>query len=246
MDCQDNTSSFSKKNESQTVNRVIARGVIARERWSGMKITPLDIRKQEFGRQVRGFDMDEVRSFLEMVADEFEVVVKRTRELAKEAQTYRAQVEELQKKEHSLHDSMKDIQQLQRERSEKATEEARYIRQKAMLEADQILHDARKKREQITDQIHHLEGQRRGYIIKIRHVLESQLDLMKILEEDIIRDDTPPAPAPDQAIEHEKIAPEPSVAEAAADKVIANKGGSDFSEKGVVKKAAKQPKKSKA
>ncbi|RKZ11008.1 hypothetical protein DRQ50_14085, partial [bacterium] len=32
-------------------------------RSTNMRITPLDVRKQEFRRSVRGFDCDEVRAF---------------------------------------------------------------------------------------------------------------------------------------------------------------------------------------
>ncbi len=37
-----------------------------------MNITPLDIRKQEFGRKMRGYDPEEVHGFLERVASALE------------------------------------------------------------------------------------------------------------------------------------------------------------------------------
>ena len=40
-----------------------------------MRITPLDVRKQEFRKAVRGFDCDEVRAFLTTLADEYETVL---------------------------------------------------------------------------------------------------------------------------------------------------------------------------
>ena len=41
-----------------------------------MKITPLDIRQKRFAPAFRGFERREVEAFLEMVATEFEEVVK--------------------------------------------------------------------------------------------------------------------------------------------------------------------------
>ena len=38
-----------------------------------MPITPLEIRKQEFKKKVRGYDPHEVRDFLEMLVTEIEV-----------------------------------------------------------------------------------------------------------------------------------------------------------------------------
>ncbi|MCK4773095.1 MAG: DivIVA domain-containing protein, partial [Candidatus Latescibacteria bacterium] len=34
-----------------------------------MRITPIDIRKQEFRKSMRGYDQDEVDTFLSMIAD---------------------------------------------------------------------------------------------------------------------------------------------------------------------------------
>ena len=46
-----------------------------------MNISPLDIRKQEFARTLRGYDTDEVRAFLESIADEMANLQKNTEEL---------------------------------------------------------------------------------------------------------------------------------------------------------------------
>ena len=40
-----------------------------------MKITPLDLRKQEFKKGMRGYDVHEVDAFLEMVAKEMEETI---------------------------------------------------------------------------------------------------------------------------------------------------------------------------
>ena len=42
-----------------------------------MKITPLDIRQQQFTVRFRGFDAEEVDTFLEMIADEYEELMRR-------------------------------------------------------------------------------------------------------------------------------------------------------------------------
>ena len=41
-----------------------------------MPITPLEIRKQEFRKMLRGYDPHEVRSFLEMVSTELESLLR--------------------------------------------------------------------------------------------------------------------------------------------------------------------------
>ena len=42
-----------------------------------MKLSPLDIKKQEFGKKFKGFSPDEVNSFLDMIADEMEDLLKK-------------------------------------------------------------------------------------------------------------------------------------------------------------------------
>ena len=49
-----------------------------------MKITPLDIRQQQFSVRFRGFDAEEVDTFLEMIADEYETVIEENRKLKEE------------------------------------------------------------------------------------------------------------------------------------------------------------------
>ena len=46
-----------------------------------MKLTPLDIRKQEFKRVMRGYDPVEIDTFMEMTANEFEEVLKSQKDM---------------------------------------------------------------------------------------------------------------------------------------------------------------------
>jgi cell division initiation protein len=46
-----------------------------------MKLTPLDIRKQEFRKTLRGFDPIEVQTFLEMVGEEYEQLLEKNKQL---------------------------------------------------------------------------------------------------------------------------------------------------------------------
>ncbi len=40
-----------------------------------MRITPLEIRRHAFARRLQGYDRDEVQTFLNMVADDYEAMV---------------------------------------------------------------------------------------------------------------------------------------------------------------------------
>jgi len=57
-----------------------------------VKLTPLDIKKQEFKRSLRGYDPVEVDAFLDMVADEFEAVIREKNHMADEILKLRTQI----------------------------------------------------------------------------------------------------------------------------------------------------------
>ena len=46
-----------------------------------MKLTPLDIKKQEFKKVMRGYDPVEVDTFMDMMANEFEDLLKQQKEM---------------------------------------------------------------------------------------------------------------------------------------------------------------------
>ncbi len=149
-----------------------------------MKISPLDIRKQEFKKQVRGYDVDEVRSFLTMVAEEYEGLLNRAKEMKNQVDHLRKQVDEYQTSETSMKDSMYDVHQIQQQKAEKVLEEAEYIKQKASFEAERMIHEAKKRHHRLLEEIHRLDGLRKGFLVKMHHILGSQLELVQILEDE--------------------------------------------------------------
>ncbi len=46
-----------------------------------MALTPVDIHNKEFSRKIRGYDEDEVNSFLDQIIKEFEIILREKKEL---------------------------------------------------------------------------------------------------------------------------------------------------------------------
>ncbi len=59
-----------------------------------MPITPLEIRKQEFRKSLRGYDPHEVRSFLEMVSTELENLLRENAGLSEKVKDMDAKIED--------------------------------------------------------------------------------------------------------------------------------------------------------
>jgi len=62
-----------------------------------MRITPLDIQQKQFKIKFRGFDMDEVYSFLEIIREELEEILKENSMLKEKVVILENQLEDYKK-----------------------------------------------------------------------------------------------------------------------------------------------------
>ena len=147
-----------------------------------MKLTPLDIKKQEFRKVLRGYDPDEVETFLEMVADEYEASIREKNELADEVLKLRTQLRDYQEVERTLKETLVTAQQTINESKESSKREADLIIREAHIKADEILEDARRELSELKNEILMLRSQKESLARRLRHLLESQLELLGVLE----------------------------------------------------------------
>lgn len=149
-----------------------------------MRLTPLDIKKQEFKRLMRGYDPEEVHTFLEMVAEEFEILQREKNRLEDEALKLRTQLHDYQEVERTLKQTLMNAQesvQLSRDNSKR---EADLLLREAELQAEKILEDARHKLAQLKNDLLIVRAQKDSFARRLRHLLESQLELIGVLELD--------------------------------------------------------------
>ena len=141
-----------------------------------MKLTPLDIKKQEFKRIMRGFDTLEVETFLEMVANEYEALLNEKDQLKSEALRLRTQVKDYQQVEQTLKETLMNAQESISRTRVNTEKEAGLIIHEAELRAEKILDQARNKVEKIKNDITLLRVQNESFINRLRHLLESQIE----------------------------------------------------------------------
>jgi cell division initiation protein len=149
-----------------------------------LRLTPLDIKKQEFKRLMRGYDPEEVHTFLEMVAEEFEILQREKNRLEDEALKLRTQLHDYQEVERTLKQTLMNAQesvQLSRDNSKR---EADLLVREAELQAEKILEDARHKLAQLKNDLLVVRAQKDSFARRLRHLLESQLELIGVLELD--------------------------------------------------------------
>jgi DivIVA domain-containing protein len=136
-------------------------------------LTPLDIRQKTFANQLRGVNAQEVTSFLDLVAKEMEQLRKDRAELAERVEELQARVEQYQRTENLLRDTMVTAQRNAAETKANADKEAAVILQKAGQDADQVRHRAREETAALRRDLERLETERLGLLRQIRAIAAS-------------------------------------------------------------------------
>ena len=149
-----------------------------------MKITPLEIKKQNFKPKVRGFDQAEVESFLEMVADEYEVVLSERNHYKEEVTKLKTQLKDYQQVEKTLQETLMNAQETVSQSKENSKREAQIIMREAELKAERILDEAREKLDKMKNELSLIRAQKESFAKRLKHLLESQIELINVLQID--------------------------------------------------------------
>ena len=167
-----------------------------------MRITPLDVRKQEFRKGMRGLDPDEVYAFLATVADEYEAALNDNKALRERLLELDDKVQEYRTIERTLRDTLVTAERVTVESKDNARREASLIVKEAQLQAERSLRDISSEAVRLRQEIQRLRSQRDAYVAKMRVVAESHVKFIDSAErdfhsdEDLPQDTAPAAPAP--------------------------------------------------
>ena len=138
-----------------------------------MKITPLDIRQQQFGVKFRGFDMAEVDAFLDMVSTEMEEALQERDNFREQLERRQRDLVEYKDRERDLQKSLSAIQQVRESLTEGATREAQLIVEEAKQRAAEMLAKAEEELGKIRAEVHRLQGLKKTFEIRLRSTLDS-------------------------------------------------------------------------
>ena len=153
-----------------------------------MRITPIDIRKQEFRKSMRGYDPDEVDTFLAMVADEMEELVGAGQQARAEAATLNERLAEYRQMEDTMRETLITVQKAAEEKRKVAYEEADMVLKEAEVRAGNWIEDAHRSIREIKRELAKLRGMRDSYVTRLRMLVQAQLDMLKLAE---VEEETP-------------------------------------------------------
>ncbi|NQT63810.1 MAG: DivIVA domain-containing protein [Candidatus Marinimicrobia bacterium] len=151
------------------------------------RLTPQDIRDQEFKQSPLGFSKDQVNEFLEEIADELETLIRESNEIHIENKEARLALTTYMNVEESLKETLLLAQKTAQETLKNAQNEADIIIRKANTEKEALLFTAHQDISQIQHEIRKLQAQRDSMLIKLKSSLRSNLEVLE--EEFSNRDD---------------------------------------------------------
>jgi len=199
-----------------------------------VKITPLDIRRKEFKRSMRGYSDEEVDIFLDEVADEFERLFQENIELQDRVKRVEEQIATYAQVRDALEKTLVSAQLQSEEIKANALRESELILRDAQLKARSIVNDSYGETQQVQKALVGLKRLEEEFRFKFRSLLEGYLNLLneapittttvvgdsglgsERAAEPMLTDQTPasPAAAPQTALETEGPAePSPEQAE---------------------------------
>lgn len=143
-----------------------------------MKITPIDISGHSFATKMRGFDQEEVRSFLNLVSSEFEALVVENNNLRERLAQVESSVADLKERERILKETLLTAQRLADEIREEARKEAQIIVREAEVKGSQLLDQAARKTADLEGAIMALRVEREAFAQRIRSAVEQHLRLL--------------------------------------------------------------------
>jgi cell division initiation protein len=149
-----------------------------------MKVTPLEIRQQEFPLRFRGLDPAEVDKFLELVASDMEDLIRENARLREALAKKDQELQRMQQGEDELKKALTAIQQIREDWVGRAEKQAEQVLMESELKAKQLQVEAERQVESLQHDVQELKRQKHQLVSAMRHILEEYHRLLEAMEED--------------------------------------------------------------
>jgi len=144
-----------------------------------MKLSPLLIKKQEFEKSMRGYNVDEVQAFLENVASQMEQLLNQKEALEAEVKKLNERVNEYQRIERNLQDTLIKAREDSAKTLDAARNQTNQLIVDAKGEASKILQSARKNAEDIRNAVMNLREEKNLIIARLKAIITTQANLLE-------------------------------------------------------------------
>jgi DivIVA domain-containing protein len=145
-------------------------------------LTPLDVRRYDFGRAMRGYDPVRVDQFREQVAAEMERLARANQELDAKARSFHEQLRAYRERDKALNEALVSAQQLRNDIKEQAEREGQLIVREGQQEGERLIDAARADVRRLHSELESLERSRRAFVTQMRSLLTRQLAELDVVD----------------------------------------------------------------
>ncbi len=151
------------------------------------RLTPVDVRSQEFPRAFRGFDPVTVEDFRSRVAEELERLLKERAALEQRIEALNHEIEGLRNREQAINEAVVLAQQVKEDARTAAERGADLVLREARATAEDLVREARMTEQQLRRNIEAAQHQFSAYVSSFRRLLDrhaAQIDALSEFEQD--------------------------------------------------------------
>ena len=145
-------------------------------------LTPVDVRRYDFGTAMRGYDRARVDQFRDQIAEELERLTRAVNDLDGKSRSMAEQLKVFRERDKALNEALVSAQQIREDIRVQAQREADLIIREAHAKAVEMHDDARAQMATLQGDIDALDRARRAYLAQLRTLAERHLAEVDSLE----------------------------------------------------------------
>lgn len=146
------------------------------------RITPLDIINKDFEVVRKGYDVDEVATFLDGVRDELEETLKEKKKLEDQLRDKDQEIRRMQENEGQIKDTLVLAKKLSEDLETNSRREADLVLGEARLEAQRVISSSHDEHGRMMQDVHRLKGLRARLLAEIKAVLDTHTAMLESVE----------------------------------------------------------------
>jgi cell division initiation protein len=148
------------------------------------RLSAMDIEGQEFPKKLRGYSTEEVRMYLQSVAEQFQHLNLENQELRQSVANLGEKLEEIQAREEMLQKTLVSAQAMSDDMKESARREAELVVRESRVKGERLLEQAQDQLSRIEAEIGRTRLERNSFDSRLRTILEEHISMLDLREEE--------------------------------------------------------------
>ncbi len=146
-------------------------------------LSPIDIHSHNFRTRLKGYDKDDVKLFLNAIAESYQEAAIENAKLSREVERLDASLEEFRSRENLLKDALYTAQKSADDLKAQASREAQSIVKEAELKGEQSVREAMVRAHLVERQIMDLKIERETLVSSLKDLINRLNHLLSAIEE---------------------------------------------------------------